>query len=61
MRKILNTLTKEWEVKVIVIEEARREIRSVATLFGSLSKYEGKIKFKKELEEIDDKKKKGIV
>lgn len=35
-------------------------MRSVATLFGNLYEYEGKLKFKRKLEEIDNKKKKGI-
>ena len=53
VRKILNILTKEWEAKVIAIEEARGEsIRSVAALFRSLFEYKGKIKFKKGLDEI---------
>lgn len=44
-----------------MIEEARGEsIKSVASLFGSLSEYKGKMKFKQELNETDDNKKKGI-
>ena len=58
VRKILNILTKDWEAKVAVIEEARGEsMRSVAALFKSLSEYEGKMKFKKGLDEIGNKNK----
>ena len=56
VRKILNILTKDWEEKVMAIEEARGEsMRSFTTLFGSLFEYEGKIKFKKGLDEINNK------
>ena len=61
MRKILNILTKEWEAKVTTIKEAKREsLRSVPALFGSLFEYEGKQQFKRELEEINETKKKGV-
>ena len=47
---------KDWEAKVTAIEEARGEsMRLVAALFGSLSEYEGKMKFKKGLDEISNK------
>ena len=60
LRKILNILTKEWEAKVTTIEEAKGEsMRSIAAIFRSLSKYEEKQKFRRKLEEIDEKKKKG--
>ena len=56
VRKILNVLTKDWEAKVTAIEEARGEsMQSVAALFGSLTEYEGKLKFRKELDGIGDK------
>ena len=61
VRKILNILSKEWEAKVTAIEEAKGEsMRSVASLFGSLSEYESKLKFKRELDDIGDKKKKSL-
>ena len=47
---------KDWEAKVMAIEEACEEsMQFVATLFKSLSEYEGKIKFKKGLDEISNK------
>ncbi|KAI9110957.1 hypothetical protein K1719_018077 [Acacia pycnantha] len=58
VRKILNILNKEWEAKVTAIEEACGEsMSSVAALFGSLSEYEGKIKFRKRLDEMNSKSK----
>ena len=58
VRKILNILNKEWEAKVTAIEEARGEsMMSVAALFGSLSEYEAKLKFKKGLDEVHAKNK----
>ena len=61
VRKILNILSKEWEAKVTAIEEAKGEsMQSVASLFGSLSEYESKLKFKRELEEVGEKKKKSL-
>ena len=57
----MNILSKEWEAKVTAIEEAKGEsIRSVASLFGSLSEYESKLKFKRELDDIGEKKKRGL-
>ena len=61
MRKILNILTSEWDAKVTTIEEGKGEsMKSVAALFKSLSEYKEKLKFKKELIEMDGEKKKGI-
>ena len=59
VRKMLNILTNELEAKVIAIEETRGEsMRSIVVLFWSLSEYEGKMKFKRGLDEMDDNKEK---
>ena len=46
---------------VTAIEEARGEsMSSAAALFGSLSEYESKLKFKKDLDDVNSSRNKGI-